>query len=146
MRFWTALENPAILNRQKNNFGLRMKKNWKILSSRKNLAVIFLIAGFLFFSCSQNSKQSSFLSALDTVDSFIQLGQTDDALKLLKKTSKSAYSAYARIGIYRRFMTLGEKSLAEKMLSDSLKKFPAILKFPQSILIFCCGKGGLTKP
>lgn len=124
MQFWTALENPAILNRQKNNFGLRMKKNWKILSSRKNLAVIFLIAGFLFFSCSQNSKQSSFLSALDTVDSFIQLGQTDDALKLLKKTSKSAYSAYARIGIYRRFMTLGEKSLAEKILSDSLKKIP----------------------
>ena len=85
MQFWTALENPAILNRQKNNFGLRMKKNGKILSSRKNPAVIFFIAGFLFFSCSQNSKQSSFLSALDTVDSFIQLGQTDDALKLLKK-------------------------------------------------------------
>ena len=118
------MENPATLNRQKNDFGLHMKKTWKFLSSRKNLAVIFLLTGFLFFSCSQNSNQSSFLSALDTVDSFIQLGQTDDALKLLKKTSKSAYSAYARIGIYRRFMTLGEKKLAEKILSDSLKKIP----------------------
>lgn len=83
-----------------------------------------LAAGFLFFSCSGSGKSSSFTAALNTVDSYINLGQTQDALKLLKKTSKSAYSAYARLGIYRRYMTLGEKALAEKTLLSAMKKIP----------------------
>lgn len=83
-----------------------------------------LAAGFLFFFCSGSGKSSSFTAALNTVDSYINLGQTQDALKLLKKTSKSAYSAYARLGIYRRYMTLGEKALAEKTLLSAMKKIP----------------------
>lgn len=84
---------------------------------------IFL-SGVFFFSCSKNTEKSSFAVSLETVDSFIQQGQSSDALRLLKKTSKSAYSAPARIGIYRRFITLGDKSLAEKTLAKALRKLP----------------------
>ena len=75
---------------------------------------VILIAGFFIFFRSQNDDGTSLLTTLDKVDTSIRTGQTYDALKLLKKAQKSAYSSYARIGIYRRYMTLGEKKLAEK--------------------------------
>lgn len=85
---------------------------------------VILIAGFFIFFCSQNDDGTSLLTTLDKVDTSIRTGQTYDALKLLKKAQKSAYSSYARIGIYRRYMTLGEKKLAEKTLVKGLKKIP----------------------
>ena len=85
---------------------------------------VILIAGFFIFFRSQNDDGTSLLTTLDKVDTSIRTGQTYDALKLLKKAQKSAYSSYARIGIYRRYMTLGEKKLAEKTLVKGLKKIP----------------------
>lgn len=112
-----------------------MKKYWNFLSSLINpvkrvppVVLFCFFAGFLFFSCSGSGKSSSFAVALNTIDSYISLGQNEDALKLLKKTSKSAYSAYSRLGIYRRYMTLGEKSLAEKTLLSAMKKIPGNLE------------------
>lgn len=84
---------------------------------------IFL-SGFLFFSCSKSIENTSFASSLESIDSLIRQGQSADALRLLKKTSRSAYSASARIGIYRRFMMLDERTLAEKTLVNALRKLP----------------------
>lgn len=105
-----------------------MKKNWKLFSRNNVPAVICLFAGIFLFSCSHNSPDSSFVSALELTDSYIRLGQTADALKSLKKTSKSAYSAYARLGIYKRYEQLGETKLAEKTLVKALKKIPDSLE------------------
>ena len=85
-------------------------------------ALSLLCAG-LFFSCSKSSDQS-FLSQLESVDAFIRQGQTADAMAVLKKAEKSAFSAFARLGVYRRYLTLGEKSLAEKTLQNALKVLP----------------------
>ena len=101
-----------------------MKKNGKRFFRKFIPVIICLSAGIFLFSCSNQTADSSFLSALDSVDSLIRFGQTEDAVKLLKKTSKSAYSAYARLGIYKRYEQLGEKALAEKTLEKALKKIP----------------------
>ena len=101
-----------------------MKKNWNLKSRIITPAISLLFAGFFLFSCSKEAQTSSFMSSLDKVDSYIRLGQTSDALKLLKKTSRQAYSAYARLGIYKRYMILGEKGLAEGVLVKAVKKIP----------------------
>ena len=90
---------------------------------KKNLLAFVmcsLVAGIFLFSCSKSDGQS-FLSQLDGVDAYIRQGQTSDAMALLKKTEKNAFSAYARLGMYRRYMTLGETALAEKVLVSGLK-------------------------
>ncbi len=45
-------------------------------------------------------------------------------MKALKKLEKKAYSSYDRLGIYKRYVLLGEKKLAEKVLIKGLKKLP----------------------
>lgn len=101
-----------------------MKIDWKLKSRFITPALSLLFAGFFLFSCNSSSDSLSLLSSLDKVDTYIRLGQTEDALKLLKKASKHSYSAYARLGIYKRFITLGEKTLAEKTLLKAIKKIP----------------------
>lgn len=88
------------------------------------LALVFLFTAVCFSSCSRGSDGSSFLSQLDTVDSFINQAQTSDALKYLKKAEKGAFSAYARLGIYKRYLMLGETKSAEKVLQKALKSLP----------------------
>ncbi len=84
-----------------------------------------LILGASFFSsCSSHSEGASLTRRLDEVDAFIQAGDTGEAVRLLKEASKEAFSAYARIGIYRRYMLLGETESAEKTLVKGLKKLP----------------------
>ena len=46
------------------------------------------------------------------------------ALASLEKIEKRAFSLYDRIGIYKRYMVLGELKKAEQSLVRSLKKFP----------------------
>ncbi|WP_147615535.1 tetratricopeptide repeat protein [Treponema pectinovorum] len=105
-----------------------MKKKHRCSFGLKSFTCAFILIGFFFISCSDKSEVKSFLSSLDAVDSFIENAEPADALKLLKKTSKSAYSSYARLGIYKRYMTLGEKKLAEKTLVSALSKLPQNLE------------------
>jgi len=88
------------------------------------LASSVLISGFFLFSCSSSSDGKSFTSQLDSVDYFIRMGQVNDAYDMLKKAQKQAYSAYARLGIYKRYMILGEKDDALKVLTEAYKKIP----------------------
>lgn len=102
-----------------------MNKSGTRTKAKKRLfAFCIVLTAALFMSCSRDSEPASFLTSLDKVDSFIRTGQTSDAVKLLKKTSRLAFSAYARIGIYKRYITLGEKGLAEKTLVKAIKKIP----------------------
>ena len=88
------------------------------------LALVLFFTAVCLSSCSKGADGSSFLSQLDTVDSFINQSQTSDALKYLKKAEKGAFSAYARLGIYKRYLMLGETKSAEKVLQKALKSLP----------------------
>ena len=86
------------------------------------LSLTLLCAG-LFFSCSKSNEQS-FLSQLESIDAFIRQGQTSDAMVMLKKAEKNAFSAFARLGVYRRYRELGETALAEKVLLKGREALP----------------------
>lgn len=85
---------------------------------------VILLGGVFFASCSKTDDGMSFTKTMDTVDAFIKTGSVNDAVKLLKKAEKDAYSSYARLGIYKRYLVLGEETLAEKTLVKALKKLP----------------------
>ncbi len=44
------------------------------------------------------------------------------AIKELKKVEKKAYDSWSYIGIYKRFIQIGEQNLAEKIIKKALKK------------------------
>ena len=83
--------------------------------------VIFALL-LCFVSCSSHSEGSSFTSRLDAIDVFISQNSPESAIKALKKLEKKAYSSYERLGIYKRYILLGEKKVAEKVLVKGLKK------------------------
>ena len=83
----------------------------------------FVFAGFLS-SCSVKDDSKGFMSAMDSVDIYIKNGDVNEALKLLKKSEKKAFSSYARLGVYRRYAQLGEEKLARKTLENAFKKLP----------------------
>ncbi len=86
------------------------------------IAGVFFAILLCFVSCSSHSEGSSFTSRLDTIDVFISQNSTESAIKALKKLEKKAYSSYERLGIYKRYILLGEKKAAEKVLVKGLKK------------------------
>jgi len=81
-----------------------------------------LSAAVFFSSCSLRSEASSLTAKLDAVDALISQGQTEDALKSLRQLKKNTYRVFDCIGVYRRFMQLGELDDAEKILVHGLEK------------------------
>ena len=89
----------------------------KIIPASRKICVLcslFFLTGIFFVSCSK-SEDSSFMSSLESVDIFIKNGDMSEAMRLLKKSEKKAYSSFARIGIYRRYMQLGEAKRDENV-------------------------------
>lgn len=100
-------------------------------SSLRNYGVktkIALVAAIVltgcFFSCSRNVKSTSLTSTLDEIDRYIVQGQTDSAVKLLDKTDRKSLPPAVRLGIYRRYIQLDEKTKAEKLIKSCLKNNP----------------------
>ena len=94
-------------------------------AARKIIAFcsVLFVAGIFFASCSK-SDDASFMSAMESVDIFIKSGDTAEAMRLLKKSEKKAFSSFARIGIFRRYLQMGEEKRAESVLKTGLKKLP----------------------
>ena len=96
--------------------------------SRKELKTLILT--FLFFSlilfcfpgCRMRAEQNSLTSQFDVIDALVMQNQMQSALKELKKAEKRAYDSWTYIGIYKRYITLGESDRAEKVLKKALKK------------------------
>lgn len=106
-------------------------------------AYIFFMAVFflsVLFSCSKTKVQKSFISTLDEIDALINQSQYKEALKSLEVAEKFAYSSWSVIGIYRRYISIGEDSRAEKVLSESLKKNPENLELSAVYTYFLIGK------
>lgn len=73
-------------------------------------------------SCSFKAEQKSLTSQFDIIDALISQNQMQSALKELKKTEKKAFDSWSYIGIYKRYMNIGEQVLAEKVIAKALKK------------------------
>ena len=87
------------------------------------LALCIFLWG-LFSSCKMQATRSSFTGMLDGIDYLIEQDMSVDALAELKKAEKRTYDSWSRIGIYRRYMQLGEIKRAENVLKKGLKKIP----------------------
>ena len=80
----------------------------------KILAAAAIILTGCFFSCSKKSiTVNSITGTFDEIDRDISLGQTQDAVKLLKQLDKPSLAPAIRLGIYRRYVKLGEKEKAD---------------------------------
>ncbi len=96
-----------------------MKFPVKIRFVKALLCSSVLIWGFFMSSCSSGSEAKSFSAQMDAVDMFIQSGRVTDAYDLLKSAEKKALSAYARLGIYKRYKTLGETKDCRRVLENA---------------------------
>lgn len=96
--------------------------------SRKELkkiiltSIFFSLILFCFSACRMRAEQNSLTSQFDVIDALVMQNQMQSALKELKKAEKRAYDSWTYIGIYKRYMTLGESGAAEKVLKKALKK------------------------
>ncbi len=84
--------------------------------------LLFSLILFCFSGCRLKAEQNSLTSQFDVIDALVMQNQMQSALKELKKAEKRAYDSWTWIGIYKRYMTLGESNLAEKALKKALKK------------------------
>ncbi|MCR5218569.1 lipopolysaccharide assembly protein LapB [Treponema sp.] len=78
----------------------------------------------LFNSCSSHSKSVSLTATLEQIDIYLSLNDTKEAYKLLKEAEKNAFTYFERLGVYKRYVILGDDKKAESVLSAALKEFP----------------------
>ncbi|MCI7441141.1 MAG: hypothetical protein MSC48_07440 [Spirochaetia bacterium] len=116
--------------------------NKRFLSLAAGSLCIFLL---LFISCSSHSEGASFTSRLDEIDSYISQNSTDMALKELKRLENKAYSSFERLGLYKRYILIGEKDKAEKILVKGLKKLPGNVELSAVYANFLLREGRLAE-
>lgn len=99
-------------------------KNGAACFGFKKTLVLCAVAAVCFFSCSTKVKSTSIITVLDELDLYISQGQVKSAVELLDKTDSPRLSPQIRLGIYKRYVKLGEQAKAEKVLKSCLKKNP----------------------
>ena len=91
----------------------------------KSFLFTFLLFSLILFcvpACRMRAEQNSLTSQFDIIDALVMQNQMQSALKELRKAEKRAYDSWSYIGIYKRYMILGESASAEKLLKKALKK------------------------
>lgn len=95
------------------------------MKAQKILQICIAFLCFLcFISCGNKAQEQSFTSKLDSVDNFISVGDYKSATNMLKKVAKQASNPMEQIGVYRRYIKLGNTEDAEKCLKQGIKDFP----------------------
>ncbi len=89
------------------------------------LSILIIVVSMGCLSCNMKAKKQPIAGQLELVDALISQNQYKDALKALKETERITYDSWSFIGLYRRYIQLGEKDLAEKILLRGLKKNPS---------------------
>ena len=84
--------------------------------------LLFSLILFCFPACRMRAEQNSLTSQFDVIDALVMQNQMQSALKELKKAEKRAFDSWTYIGIYKRYLSLGESEKAEKVLKKALKK------------------------
>ncbi|AEE16228.1 hypothetical protein Trebr_0792 [Treponema brennaborense DSM 12168] len=93
------------------------------------------------FSCRMSSKEQAFTAKLDEIDVAVSIGDTSAAVALLDKLAKQPAGAFQRLGVYRRYMTLGQTAAAEKYLRAGLEKLPENPELTAVYVWFLYGQG-----
>ncbi|MBO4320307.1 MAG: hypothetical protein J5857_07540 [Treponema sp.] len=81
-----------------------------------------VVLSCLALSCTTHSEGGSITSLLDMADQAISIGDTKQALGYLNQASKQAGTTLDRLGVFKRYETLGDSNLAEKTLKKAIKK------------------------
>lgn len=68
------------------------------------------------------AEQKSFSKQFETIDNLISQKQITSAKKQLKKFEKKIFDSWSCIGIYKRYIKINEKKLAENLLKKTIKK------------------------
>jgi tetratricopeptide (TPR) repeat protein len=83
-----------------------------------------LVSVSLFVSCNHRSDSYNIISRLDEIDLLISVGDTKEAVLKLKEAEKYTYKPLDFIGIYKRYIYLGEDQAGLKLLEKAMKKHP----------------------
>lgn len=86
------------------------------------LLVISLLTIFALSSCKMRAEQKSLTGFFSSVDEMIEAGLFSQAMFELKKAEKRSVDEWSLLAIYKRYIRLGEKERAEKLIKDGLKK------------------------
>ena len=105
--------------------------------------LLFSLILFCFPACRMRAEQNSLTSQFDVIDALVMQNQMQSALKELRKAEKRAYDSWTYIGIYKRYMALGESGLAEKVLKKALKKNSGNLELQAVYSAFLLREGRL---
>ncbi|MBP5359235.1 MAG: hypothetical protein J6Y69_08635, partial [Treponema sp.] len=81
-----------------------------------------VVLSCLVASCTTHSEGGSITSLLDTADQSISIGDTRQAMSYLNQASKQAGTTLDRLGIFKRYDTLGDSKMAEKTIKNAIKK------------------------
>ncbi len=104
----------------------KSKKHSIIIAILICILLLVIGAGVLlaFRLRSSHYEGSAITTELSLIDSYIQQGDTKQALSSLKRIEGRAHSAIDRMGLYKRYMALSEYDRAEKCLKRALHAFP----------------------
>lgn len=72
--------------------------------------------------CSNHYEGGSVTSILDAADSCILAGNSSGAYNALKQAEKQSSTSYERLGVYKRYLRIGDYSKAEKTIKNAIKK------------------------
>lgn len=89
------------------------------------LTALLVGAVFVAFKLrSSHYEGASISTELDLIDYDIKQGNHAHAIASLRKVEKRMLGIYERIGIFKRYMTLGETKRAEHCLAKALRRYP----------------------
>ena len=93
---------------------------------KANKLTFILLISFLsvlaLSSCKLKAEQASLTTRFEIIDSLIYENLFKDALTELKRTEKVCYDSWSYLGVYKRYLQLGETTSAEKTIKNALKK------------------------
>lgn len=94
------------------------------------LLLILAVGGFLALRLrSSHYEGSAIATELSLIDSYIQQGDTKQAISSLTRIEGRAHSSADRMGLFKRYMALAEYDKAEKCLKKALRAFPGSKDF-----------------
>ena len=99
---------------------IRLEKKFR----KTSVLILISIIGFALLgaSCKLKAEQKSLTSHFEMCDILIADNQFSDAVKELKKIEKQVYDSWSYIGLYKRYIKIGEDKRAEKIIKKALKK------------------------
>src|SRR5574344_335724 len=77
-----------------------------------------------FFSCRMKASASYFTDELVKVDELLSNNESKKAVKLLNALVSKASDGYEYLGLYKRFISIGDSPGADQCLLTGLKKLP----------------------